>query len=125
MYATSLVTLMPGYLNSYDVDHTFSVGHALWLAQGADDAVFHIHVDVFMQVCMYIPCLYLCGLTVVVCACRHDHPVGYHTYIVWVDYLVGPGRRCLFHSLASMHEPAVIDHILLSGVLFFHTHICI
>ena len=33
----------------------------------------------------------LCGLTVVVCACRHDHPVGSHTYIVWVDC----GRLCL------------------------------
>ena len=39
MYATSLVTLMPGYLNGHDVDHIFIVGRALWFAQGDDDVV--------------------------------------------------------------------------------------
>ena len=49
MYATRLVTLMPGYLNGHDVDHTFIVGRALWLARG-DDVV---STPMLMCLCRY------------------------------------------------------------------------
>ena len=50
MYATSLVTLMPGYLNDHAVDHTFIVGRALWSTQCDGDVVLHTHA--FMPVCL-------------------------------------------------------------------------